>query len=37
MREVGDSVRSDERLGDASPVGLESEKNPHHGFPMTRV
>lgn len=27
MREVGDSVRSDERLGDASPVGLESESD----------
>jgi hypothetical protein avisC_04891 len=25
MREVGDSVRLDERLGDVSPVGLESE------------
>ena len=27
MREMGDSVRSDERLGDTSPVGLESESD----------
>lgn len=27
MQEVGGSVRSDERLGDASPVGLESESD----------
>ena len=27
MQEVGGSVRSDRRLGDVSPVGLESELN----------